>query len=56
MTDTDRNDELLLKLGWTYNPEDRAYAWKRPDGTRVFVRDVPRPYDSVMKAIGKENQ
>lgn len=43
----DRNDELLLKLGWTYEPKHRAYAWKGPNSERVRTPKRPRPFDSV---------
>lgn len=54
---TDRNDELLLALGWECVKQElfskatgQAYThvfWKSPSGDVFSPGQLPRPYDSV---------
>ena len=55
----DRNDELLLKLGWKYEPVRTekgihgpftTYRWRQPDGV-IFRGLPPRPRGSVDDAL-----
>lgn len=55
----DRNDELLLALGWVYgevrreNPARghyKTFLWKQPNG-KIYNGIKPRPYDNLQDAV-----
>lgn len=50
----DRNDALLLTLGWKQidpDPSGWPYTWIDPSGEAVEPADAPRPYDNLQDAL-----
>ena len=53
---TDRNDRLLLALGWTLTSDEQknlgmANILNHPDGRAFDYEDAPLPYDNLQDAV-----
>lgn len=50
MTDSEINEAVARKLGWTYHEDATPLCWEMPTTSTVYVKNYPDYYHSIQAA------